>query len=219
MLAGCTGYLHADAYAGFNRLYDIDPATQLPRLQEVSCWAHARRKIYEVHAATHSPVAQDLLTRIGQLFEIERGVNGHPPEERRRVRLERSVPKLDELKQAFEGALNKLSGKSPLAVAIRYALSRWVQLNRYTNDGRLDMTNNAAERAIRPLALGRKNWLFAGSDTGGERAAIMYTILETAKLNDLDPEAYLRDILARIADHPINKIDQLLPWTVSVKPS
>jgi transposase len=119
---------------------------------------------------------------------------------------------LDELKLAFEVALNKISGKSQLAQEIRYAHGRWVSLTRYTTDGRLEMTNNAAERAIRPLALGGKNWLFAGSDTGGERAAVIYTIIETAKMNSLNPEAYLRDIITRIADHPINRIDQLLPW-------
>jgi transposase len=212
LLAGCTGYLHADAYAGFNRLYDVDPTTGVPRLLEVSCWAHARRKIYDVYEATKSPVALDLLDRMGKLFEIERSIRGNSPEERKCLRIEQSVPLLDDLKQAFEAALNKISGKGTLAQAIRYAYGRWTSLTRYTTDGRLEMTNNAAERAIRPLALGRKNWLFAGSDTGGERAAIMYTLIETAKMNDLDPEAYLRDIIANIADHPINKIDHLLPW-------
>ena len=185
------------------------------RLLEVSCWAHARRKIYEVFEATKSPVALGSAWNAwASLFDIERAINGKPPDERKRIRTERSVPLLDELKQAFEAALNKISGKSTLAGAIRYAHGRWASLTRYTTDGRLEMTNNAAERAIRPLALGRKNWLFAGSDTGGERAAIMYTIIETAKMNSLDPEAYLRDIIARIADHPINKIDELLPWNV-----
>lgn len=217
LLAGCTGYLHADAYAGFNRLYDPDPKTGIPHLMEVACWAHARRKIYDVFEATKSPVALDLLERMGKLFDIERAINGKPPDERKRVRGEQSFDLLDDLKQAFEAALNKISGKSTLAGAIRYALSRWASLTRYTTDGRLEMTNNAAERAIRPLALGRKNWLFAGSDTGGDRAAIMYTLIETAKMNDLNPEAYLRDIIACIADHPINKIDQLLPWNFSVK--
>lgn len=143
---------------------------------------------------------------------IEAGIKGKSPDERQRSRAEQSVPLLAELKQAFEAALNKISGKSQLAQAIRYALSRWASLTRYTTDGRLEISNNAAERAIRPLALGRKNWLFAGSDTGGDRAAIMYTIIETAKLNGLDPEAYLRNIITRIADHPINKVDELLPW-------
>jgi transposase len=212
LLAGCKGYLHADAYAGFNRLYDPDPETGQPLLMEVSCWAHARRKIYDVFEATQSPVALDLLERIGKLFDIERAINGKPPDERKSLRLAQSVPLLDELKQAFEAALNKISGKSILAQAIRYAHGRWPSLTRYTTDGRLEMTNNAAERAIRPLALGRKNWLFVGSDTGGDRAAIMYTLIETARMNGLDPEAYLRDIITRIADHPINRIGELLPW-------
>lgn len=218
LLAGCKGYLHADAYAGFNRLYDPDPETGTPRLIEVACWAHARRKIFDVFDRTQSPVAEDILMRMGKLFDIERTINGYLPDERKRVRAEQSLPLLDELKQAYEAALNKISGKSQLAEAIRYALSRWTSLTRYTTDGRLEMTNNAAERAIRPLALGRKNWLFAGSDTGGERAAVMYTIIETAKMNGLNPEAYLRDIIACIADHPINKIDLLLPWNLAVKP-
>jgi transposase len=217
LLAGCTGYLHADAYAGFNRLYDPDPTTGIPHLMEVACWAHARRKIYDVYEATKSPMALDLLERMGKLFDIEKAINGKPPDERKHIRGEQSLVLLGELKQAYEGALNKISGKSQLAGAIRYALSRWASLTRYTTDGRLEMTNNAAERAIRPLALGRKNWLFAGSDTGGDRAAIMYTLIETAKMNDLNPEAYLRDIIACIADHPINKIDQLLPWNFTVK--
>jgi len=218
LLAGCKGFLHADAFAGFNRLYDPDPKTGNPRLVEVSCWAHARRKIYEVHAATNSPVAHDLLERMGKLFDIERGINGKPPDERRRTRSEQSVPHLDALNAAFAAALNKISGKSQLADAIRYAQRRWASLTRYVTDGRLEMTNNAAERAIRPLALGRKNWLFAGSDKGGHRAAVIATITETAKLNGLDPEAYLRDIIATIADHPINKIGELLPWRFTVKP-
>jgi transposase len=214
LLKGCSGYLHADAYAGFKHLYEPNPKTGEPRLLEVACWAHARRKVYEVHAATSSPVAHELLERIGELFAIEANIRGRSPDERQRVRTEQAVPKLEVLKAAFEAALNKISGKSSLAQALRYALSRWSSLTRYTTDGRLEISNNAAERAIRPLAIGRKNWLFSGSDTGGERAAIIYTIVETAKLNSLEPEAYLRNIITRIADHPINRIDDLLPWMV-----
>ena len=212
LLAGCKGYLHADGYAGFNRLYDVDPKTGQSRLQEVSCWAHARRKIFEVHAATDSPLAFDILSKIGALFAVEKTINGRLPDERQRVRAEQSVLLLEDLKQTLEVTLGQISGKTTLAQAIRYMRSRWNSLLRYTTDGRLEMTNNAAERAIRPLSLGRKNWLFAGSDTGGDRAAIIYTIIETAKMNGLDPEAYLRNVISRIADHPINKIDQLLPW-------
>ena len=212
LLKGCSGYLHADAYAGFKHLYEPNPKTGEPGLMEVACWAHARRKIYEVHAATASPVAHELLERIGELFKIEADIRGRSPDERLKARTEQAIPKLDALKTQFESTLNKISGKSSLAQALRYAMSRWSSLTRYTTDGRLEISNNAAERAIRPLAVGRKNWLFAGSDTGGERAATIYTIIETAKMNGLEPEAYLRDIIACIADHPMKRLDELLPW-------
>lgn len=212
LLKGCSGYLHADAYAGFKHLYEPDSKTGEPGLLEVACWAHARRKIYEVHAATASPAAHDLLERIGALFKIEADIRGRSPDERLKARTEHAVPKLDALKTVFDATLNKISGKSSLAQALRYTVSRWPSLTRYTTDGRLEISNNAAERAIRPLAVGRKNWLFAGSDTGGERAATIYTIIETAKMNGLEPEAYLRDIITRIADHPMKRLDELLPW-------
>jgi hypothetical protein len=157
-----------------------------------------------------------LLERIGALFAIETGIRGHAPEERLAVRAARAAPLLEQMKAEFEAVLCQISGKSSLAQALRYALSRWDALTRYTTDGRLDICNNAAERAIRPLALGRKNWLFAGSDSGGERAATMYTLIETAKLNGLDPEAYLRAVINRIADHPIKRIDGLLPWNIDL---
>lgn len=214
LLQGCSGYLHADAYAGFKPLYEPDPKTGNDPLLEVACWAHARRKIYEVHAATASPAAHELLERMGELFAIEATIRGHAPEARLRARQAQAVPKLAALKIAFEATLGKISGKSSLAQALRYALSRWPSLTRYTTDGRLEISNNAAERAIRPLAVGRKNWLFAGSDTGGQRAATIYTIIETAKLNGLEPEAYLRDIITRIADHPMKKLHELLPWNI-----
>jgi transposase len=209
LLDGCTGFLHADGYAGFNRLYE--PAELAP-LTEIGCWAHARRKLYDVHAATNSPLAREALERIGQLFAIEAEINGHGPQHRLATRQELSLPQLDGLRAFLERSLATISKKSSLAGAIRYSLARWPALCRFTTDGRLEMTNNAAERAIRPLALGRKNWLFAGSDNGGRRAATIYTITQTAILNGHDPEAYLADILARIADHPINRIDELLPW-------
>ncbi|HKD31072.1 MAG TPA: IS66 family transposase [Xanthobacteraceae bacterium] len=212
LLGGCRGFLHADAYAGFKELYAPDPVTHRPRLAEVACWAHARRGIYEVAVSTGSAIANQALERIAALFEIEAGINGRRPEERLAVRQQEAVPRLAELKAFLEHALARISGKSGLAEAIRYALSRWQALLRYTTDGRLEMTNNAAERAIRPLTLGRKNWLFAGADSGGHRAAMIYTIIQTCRLNGLDPEAYLRDVIARIADHPINRINELLPW-------
>ncbi len=216
LLKGCRGFLHADPYAGFNDLYRHDPQTGKARLVEVACWAHARRKLYEVHAATKSPAAQELLQCIGELFAIEANVRGHQPQERLAVRAEQSVPLLAQMKTRFEQTLDKISGKSSLAHATRYSLSRWDALTRYTTDGRLDICNNAAERAIRPLAIGRKNWTFAGSDTGGDRAATIYTIIETAKLNCLDPEAYLRTLIVRIATHPAKRIDELLPWNIKL---
>ena len=213
LLRGCRGFLHADAYAGFKTLYTPD------RLTEVACWAHARRKIYEAHAATGSVIAQGALERIAALFAIEKLVMGKSPEDRLAARQQQSLPLLAELKNFMDQALTKISSKSSLAGAMRYALTRWTALTIYANDGHLEMTNNAAERAIRPLALGRKNWLFAGSDAGGDRAAMMYSIIQTARLNGLDPEAYLRDVMGRIADHPINQIDQLLPWNWAAKAS
>jgi transposase len=221
LLAGCQGFLHADAYAGFDRLYAPDPATGNARLVEVACWAHGRRKLFEVHAATGSAIAKEALERMAGLFAIEADINGHAPGRRHAARQERSLPLLADLKDFLDAALASISRKSSLAVAIRYGLVRWPALCRFAHDGRLEMTNNAAERAIRPLALGRKNYLFAGSDAGGRRAAILYTLIQTATLNGLDPEAYLRDVLAQIADHPINRIDDLLPWTwvASLRPA
>ena len=216
LLSGCQGFLHADAYAGFNRLYQPDPITGASRFTEVACWAHARRKVYEVHASTASPAAEELLQQIGELFAVEASLRGGSPEQRLAGRIERSAPLLAALKDRFEATLARISAKSPLAHAIRYSLSRWKALTRYTTDGRLDICNNAAERAIRPIAIGRKNWTFAGSDTGGERAATLYTIIETTKLNRLDPEAYLRNVLSRIADHSARRIDELLPWNITL---
>jgi len=200
------GVLHADGYAGFNALYETG------RITEAACWAHVRRKFYDVHVANGSPLAKEALDRIGALYRIEELIRGQPPDERRRTRQERSTPLLAELHDWLATTKPKLSAKSDLAGAIRYTLSRWPALIRYADDGRLEIDNNAAERSIRPLALGRKNYLFAGSDAGGERAAAIYSLIGTAKLNGLDPEAYLRDVLARIADHPINRIGALLPW-------
>ena len=212
LLDSCRGFLHADGYAGFNNLFAADPKTGKARLAEVACWAHARRKVYDVYEDTASPLAKEALERIAELFAIEARINGRAPPERLAVRQQDTVPLLAELETFLHKALSQVSGKSTLARAIRYSLSRWTALTRYTTDGRLEMTNNAAERAIRPLALTRKNYLFAGADSGGIRAAAMYTLIESAKMNGLDPEAYLRDVLARIADHPINRIGELLPW-------
>lgn len=206
-LANFTGVLQADAYAGFDRLYG-------EKIKEAACWAHVRRKFYDIHVSLASPIALEALERIGRLYKIEEEIRGRPPDERKAVRQARAGPELESLHDWLHKTATTLSKKSELAKAIRYALSNWVALTRYCNDGRLEVDNNAAERALRAVALGRKNWLFAGSDDGGERAAAIYTLVGTAKLNDLDPEAYLRYVLERIAEHPINRIDELLPWHV-----
>jgi transposase len=207
-LRSFTGTLQADAYAGFDPLY------QGGRIQEAACWAHVRRKFYDLVVAHQSPLAQEAIHRIGELYAIEADLRGHQPDERRRARQERSFPLLASMKQWFEEVLVKLSKKSETAQAVRYALGRWEALLRYVDDGRLEIDNNVAERALRAVALGRKNYLFAGSDRGGERAAAIYSLIGTAKLNDVDPEMYLREVLSRIADHPINRIEELLPWNL-----
>lgn len=203
------GTLQADAYAGFHHLYGSG------RIREAACWAHVRRKFFDLHKATGSPIAQQALDRIGALYVIERQINGRLPEERRAQRQARAGPLLDEIKAWMTATAIRLSAKSELAAAIRYATSRWPALTRYRDDGDLEIDNNAAERALRAVALGRKNYLFCGADSGGERAAAIYTLIGTAKLNDLDPEAYLRHVLDRIADHPINQVDALLPWNIA----
>ncbi|MFL5334343.1 MAG: IS66 family transposase, partial [Geminicoccaceae bacterium] len=212
LLAGCRGFLHADGYAGFDKLYEPTTATGNPALIEVACWSHARRKFYDVHQATKSPIALEALEQVAALFAIEAAIRGQPPDRRAAARDEHARPRLDRLRAFLQTALVRISGKSTLANAIRYTLSRWTALTHYVANGRLEMSNNAAERGIRPLALGRKNYLFCGSDAGGQRAACLYTIIETAKMNGVNPEAYLADVLARIAEHPIRDIGELLPW-------
>jgi transposase len=203
------GALQADAYAGFNQLYKKDG-----RIQEVACWAHVRRKFYDLRQAHASPIAGEALERIAALYAVEKEIRGRPPDQRQRVRTERSRPWIESLHEWFEVSLPKLSRKSDTTAAIRYALGLWPALTRYCDDGRLEIDNNAAERALRVVALGRKNYLFAGSDLGGERAASIYSLVGSAKLNGMDPEAYLREVLTRIADHPVNRIDDLLPWNL-----
>ncbi len=212
LLGSCSGFLHADGYAGFDRLYRPTTPDGEPALIEVACWSHARRKVYDVHHATASPIALEALERIAALFAIEGGIRGQPPDQRVAARQEYARPLLDELKVFLDTSLNQISGKSALAQAIRYTLSRWKALTRYLSDGRLEMSNNAAERAMKPPVLGRKNYLFCGSDAGGQRAACMYTIIESATMNGINPHTYLADVLNRIADHPIRQIDDLLPW-------
>jgi transposase len=203
------GMLQADAYAGFNQLYENN------RIEHVACWAHVRRHFYDLEQAHSSPVAREALERIGALYRIEEQIRGKPPEERRAVRQTQAKPLLDSLRQWCEKTLSKLSRKSDTTAAIRYALSRWDALTRFVDDGRIEIDNNAAERSLRGVVLGRKNYLFAGSDAGGERAAAIYSLIGSAKLNDLDAEAYLRKVLTRIADHPISRIEQLLPWNIN----
>ena len=203
------GTLQADAYAGFNRLYENG------RIQEAACWAHVRRKFFDLQQAHASAVASAALDRIAALYGIEQEIRGQPAEQRRAIRNTRARPLLESLRQWFEATLPKLSRKSDTTAAIRYALSRWDALVRYADDGHIEIDNNAAERALRAVALGRKNYLFAGSDAGGERAAAIYSLVGSAKLNGLDPEAYLREVLTRIADHPITRIEALLPWNIA----
>ena len=203
------GALQADAYSGFHHLYERGT------IYEVACWAHARRKFHEIHIAQPSPTTAEALERIGQLYAIEREIRGSPPETRLAARQARAKPLLAILHDWMETMLGRLSRKSATAAAIRYALSRWRALTRYADDGHLEIDNNAAERALRVVALGRKNYLFAGSDTGGERAAAIYSLLGSAKLNGLDPELYLQQVLTTSADHPVNRIHELLPWNLS----
>ena len=207
-LENFAGILQADAYAGYSKIYHGG------RVLEAACWAHVRRKFFDLQVPHQSPVAAQALDQIGALYAIEHEIRGHPPGERRAARQERSRPLLDKLKAWLQQTLKTLSQKSATAKAIRYALDRWEALSRYCDDGRIEIDNNAAERSLRTVALGRKNFLFAGSDAGGDRAAALYSLIGSAKLNGLDPEAFLREVLTRIPDHPISQIHELLPWTL-----
>jgi transposase len=202
------GTLQADAYAGFHPLYDGG------QIFEAACWAHTRRKFHDILAATESATAAEAIRRIGELYAVEKQVRGSPPEIRLAARQTRARPTMEDLRRWLELTLQNLSAKSDMAGAIRYALTRWTALTRYLDDGTIEIDNNAAERALRVVALGRKNYLFAGSNRGGERAAAIYSLLGTAKLNGINPERYLRHVMTHIADHPINHIADLLPWNV-----
>jgi transposase len=213
------GILQADAYAGFNRLYE---AGRKPGpIIEASCWAHGRRKLFELADVTAkargklaviAPLAFEAVKRIDAIFDVEREINGRSIDQRLAVRRERVAPLVAELETWMRAQRAKLSRHNDVAKAINYMLNRWNTFTRFLDDGRICLTNNAAERALRGIALGRKSWLFAGSDRGGERAAVMYTLIQTARLNDVDPQAWLADVLARVNDHNIQKLDQLLPW-------
>ena len=209
-LTSFAGTLQADGYAGYDQLYLSRP------IREAACWAHVRRKFYDLEQAHASPIATEAIRRIAQLYGIESAVRGKPPDERRSARQQHARPLLDDFHAWLLRSLATLSAKSAIAGAIHYALNRWAALLTYVNDGLVEIDNNAAERALRAVALGRKNYLFAGSDSGGERAAAIYSLTESAKLNGLDPEAYLRHVLTHIADHPVNRVDDFLPWNVSL---
>jgi len=205
------GILQADAYAGFGHLYEGG------LIQEAACWAHARRGFYDIHQANQSPIAVEALTRIQEFYAIEAEIRGRPPDQRAAIRQARAGPLLESLREWLRYTLTRVSKKSELAKTIGYVLTRWTALTRYRDDGRVEIDNNTAERALRAVALGRKNYLFCGSDAGGDRAAAMYSLIGTAKLNGMDPEAYLRHVIEYIADHPINRVEELLPWNVAEK--
>jgi transposase len=208
------GILQADAYGGFNGLYDREDEP----LIEAACWAHVRRKFFDIHATMASPIALEALTRIGALYAIEAQIRGQLPDQRKAARQAHAAPLLKDLYDWLRVTVRReRSKKSDLAGAIGYTLSLWSALTRYRDDGRIEIDNNPVERVLRAVALGRKNYLFAGSDAGGQRAADFYSLIGTAKLNGLDPEAYLRYVLERIAEHPINTVEELLPWNVAAR--
>ncbi len=201
------GILQVDGYAGFEQL------TTSGAIALAACWAHTRRKFYDVHQATGSPIAEETLRRIGALYTIEQSIRGKPPEERLRFRNVRSRRLVDAMRPWLERQLRRVPARSGLAEAIRYALARWEALCRFLDDGRIELDTNTVERAIRPITLGRKNHLFAGSDGGADRWAVIATLITTAKLNDVEPYAYLKDVIERMASgHPMARLDDLLPW-------
>ena len=198
--------MHADGYAGFEDLYRSGD------IREVACMAHVRRKFVGVHRSQGSAIAEDAIRRIAQLYAVEKEARGSPPDLRVELRQAKAKPIFRNLQAWLHAQLPSISGKSPLAGAIRYALTRMARLRPYLDHGILELDNNTAERAMRSVAIGRKNYLFVGSQTGGKAAAIAYTLIETAKLNGVDPQAWLADTLARIPDYKITRVDDLLPW-------
>jgi hypothetical protein len=214
-LKSFAGTLQADGYKGFEALYESRSPTLQPTVLESACWGHARRGLMDLYKSTQSPVAAEGLTRIRQLYRIERDIRGRSAEERRIERQARAGPILDALHKWLTEMLGKTSRKGVLGKALLYPLNRWEALCRYRDDGRLEIDNLAAERPLRGPGLGRKNMIFFGSDAGGDRAAGLYSLVESAKLNGLDPEAYLRYIFERISTHPRDRIEELLPWHVA----
>ena len=208
-LSGYQGWVHADGYAGFNGVFGEGKAT------EVACMAHIRRKFVDVFAAQGSAIAEEAIKRIAQLYGVEKQARGQSPEARAALRQENAKPIFDDLEEWLRDQLPKISGKSPLAKAIRYALGRMPKTRPYLDNGFLELDNNTAERAMKPVAIGRKNWMFAGSQRGGNSMAIAFTLIETAKLNGVDPQAWLTWVLERVADHKINRLDELMPWNYS----
>ena len=205
-LSDYKGWVHADGYAGFNGLFGEHKAS------EVACMAHIRRKFVDVQQSQGSAIAEEAIKRIAKLYGIEKEARGHSPAERVAIRQKKAKPIFDDLETWLHAQLPKISGKSPLARSIRYALSRMPKTRPYLDNGFLELDNNTCERAVKPVAIGRKNWMFTGSQRGGKAMAIAFTLIETAKLNGVDPQAWLTDVLSRIADHKINRIDELLPW-------
>jgi transposase len=213
-LAGFKGKLQVDGYAGFEPLFLPTRPGAAPRVEEVACMMHARRKFFDIYAALKSPIAKEAIERIGVLYQIETHIRGQSAEDRLAARQKYAVPHLEALRAWMIETVSQLDSSSKLIEAFNYSLKRWKQLCRYTEDGRLEIDNGAAERSIRGMGIGRRNYLFFGSDSGGERAAIIYSLVESCKLNNIDPHSYLQYVLERIADHPINRIEELLPWNV-----
>lgn len=206
-----SGILQADGYKGYGKLYEPG-ADGTSRFREAACWAHWRRDFHDIWTSNKSGIAREALDRIGALYDIERDIAGQPADVRLAARQKHSKAKVEALRVWIEAQLTRIPGKGDLAKAFRYGLSRWPSLCLFLEDGRVAMDNNAAERALRPISIGRKNWLFAGADTGAETLARAMTIIETAKMSGIDPQAYLADVLDRIHDHKINRLDELLPW-------
>jgi hypothetical protein len=219
-MKGFSGVLQADGFTGFNAMYQPDPLTQEIQVKAErgttvafsGCWAYWRRKFYDVHESTDSPIAKEALDRIGKLYNVERTISGKTKEQRKAVRDTKSRPLTKSFKTWLEARLKELPEKFDLTSTINYGLSRWDAFTLFLDDPAVAIDNNAAERAIRPLVLGRRNWTFAGSDRGAENAATIMTIVETAKANDLNPQTYIADLLNRLPDHKINRIEDLAPW-------